>query len=176
MFEVHINKRKGNKAKVQKAQAVVDAIEREVRHERKYLTRMTKMILSDELRMYVQRQKAAVLVAFANYAACSKVSYEKQAPLWEQFGQSINTEFGDVVTKCMEEYEKMKLEEEDSDIPEIDSSSSDEEKPVKVVKLDKKDKKDKKEETYSSESESVPEVSSSDSDDLDNVSDSSEDL
>ena len=168
MFEVHINKRKGNKAKMMKAQAVVDSIEREVRHEKKYLTRFTKLILSDELRMYVQRQKAAVLVAFANYAACSKVSYEKQLPLWGEFGEAISPKFGEIVDKCMEDYEKMKKEEEDSDIPVIDSSSEDE-KPVKVVKLDKK--KDD-----SSDSESVPEVSSSDSDDLDDVSDSSEDL
>ena len=145
-------------------------IEREVRHQKKYLDRFTKMILSDELRLFVERQKNAILVAFSNYAACSQISYNQQMPVWEELGKEICPTYEELVEQFKTEFDEMKKEEEESDVPEIDDDEEDEEE----------DKKEKvKEVTLSSESESVPEVSSSensdsDSDDLDNVSDSSD--
>ena len=110
------------------------------------------MILSDELRLFVERQKNAILVAFSNYAACSQISYNQQTPVWEELGKEICPTYEALVEQFKTEFEE----------------DEEEKKKEKV-----------KEVTLSSESESVPEVSSSedsnsDSDDLDNVSDSSD--
>ena len=128
--------------------------------------RFTKMILSDELRMFVDHQKLTVCAALSNYAACAQVSFQNQAPVWKQVGEEIDPSYGELEKKYEEEFEKMKQLDE-SDVSEVDDSEEETPKAVKKV------------ETYSSESESVPEVSSSeeeksDSDDLDDVSDSSE--
>ena len=101
LFEVHINKRKGNKAKAAKAQATVDQIEKEVAHKKKYLTRFTKMILNGELDMYVIR-------AFSEYAACSNVSYAEQMPVWSVLGKEVSENFDALTEKYKEEYEKLR--------------------------------------------------------------------
>ena len=108
LFEVHINKRKGNKAKAAKAQATVEQIEKEVAHKKKYLTRFTKMILNGELDMYVKRQMDAVITAFSEYAACSSVSYAEQLPVWSVLGKEVATNFEELESKYKEEYAKLR--------------------------------------------------------------------
>ena len=108
LFEVHINKRKGNKAKAAKAQALVEQIEKGVAHKKKYLTRFTKMILNGELDMYVKRQMDAVIAAFSQYAACSSVSYAEQLPVWSVLGKEVVENFDELEAKYKEEYEKLR--------------------------------------------------------------------
>ena len=76
------------------------------------------MILSDELRLFVERQKNAILVAFSNYAACSQISYNQQTPVWEELGKEICPTYEALVEQFKTEFEEMKKEEEESDIPE----------------------------------------------------------
>lgn len=109
LFEVHINKRKGNKAKA--AEGAGDGwnqIEKEVAHKKKYLTRFTKMILNGELDMYVKRQMVAVITAFSEYAACSSVSYAEQLPVWSVLGKEVATNFEELESKYKEEYAKLR--------------------------------------------------------------------
>ena len=84
------------------------------------------MILSDELRLFVERQKNAILVAFSNYAACSQISYNQQTPVWEELGKEICPTYEALVEQFKTEFEEMKKEEEESDIPEVDDDEEDE--------------------------------------------------
>ena len=81
-----------------------------MRRQKKYLDRFTKMILSDELRVFVERQKKAILDAFSNYAACSQVSYSQQMPVWEELGKEICPTYEALVEQFKTEFEEIKKE------------------------------------------------------------------
>ena len=124
-----------------------------MRHSKKLLTRFTKLLLSVELKMYVQKQSVAILTAFSKYAACSHVSYQEQLPVWEVLGREIYTEYEKLYNNYKEEFEKLRqLGDEDDDIEELDSSESDKEeeeaakKKPKLGLFGRKEKKEEKEE------------------------------
>ena len=164
-------------------------MDRQVHHNKKMLTRFTKMLLSDELKAYVRKQSEAILNAFSKYAACCHVSYQEQLPLWEVLGREISTQYDKLYNDYKEELEKLRKLDEMSDIEELDESASEEEKQ-KTKSKPKKGLFGKKAETKVEEEDddsSVEEVDSSDtkedsdstdlddvsvSTDLDNVSDS----
>lgn len=102
------SRRKGNRDRANKASMDLEDLEVELVLKKKYLKRFTKMVLSRELRSFVEQEMTVLLSAFSSYASASVIVYQQLQNVWEEAGKKMCSNFSSMKEQSQKNYEQMK--------------------------------------------------------------------
>lgn len=137
------SRRKGNRDRANKASMDLEDLEVELVLKKKYLKRFTKMMLSRELRSFVEQEMTVLLSALSSYASASVIAYQQLQNVWEEAGKKMCSNFSSMKEQSQKNYEQMKdmlmkeqvrqwEKEESVDESESDESKSSEEESSEI--------------------------------------------
>ncbi|KAK8798739.1 hypothetical protein WA158_007823 [Blastocystis sp. Blastoise] len=182
MFEIHVQKRKGNRAKLSKAKQALTDIEAEVDRNKKRLNRITKALLKVEVSGYVERKLKDFDMTVGHFAACNVLLCREQEPIWMEFAKYALPDPEQTITEYKTQLEDMKNRtialDGDFDIsPLSDSEDEKEEETKKTPKATaKKTTKAAPKKAAAPKKGKKPAKEESDSSDLSDLSDDSDDM